>query len=106
VMVHLLRMQMTVRELIDMLRQADPSSLVLFLGEYADCDEADEIKEVVIPRQPWTHERGKYAGERYDVRYPGPFGQREAGYVDVTHEVESVVVLSTGPTNLRFNPET
>jgi hypothetical protein len=37
---------MTVGELIKLLRTADASSRVLFLGEYADSDEADEVCEV------------------------------------------------------------
>ena len=93
---------MTVAELINLLQQADPSSKVLFLGEYADADEADEIQEVVIPTSEWTHEEGCYEGRQYEVRYPGPAAQREVGYTDVKHETERVVLVSTGPTNLRY----
>jgi hypothetical protein len=96
---------MTVAELIAALRGADPASRVLFLGEYADCDEGDEIREVVIPQDAWTYDSGRYAGREYAVRYPGPPAQREdTGYTDVTQVPERVVVLSTGPTNLRFDP--
>lgn len=95
---------MTVAELFDALRGADPASRVLFLGEYADCDEADEICEVVIPQDAWTYDSGRYAGRKYSVRYPGPAVERDTGYSDVTQLSERVVVLSTGPTNLRFDP--
>lgn len=37
------------------------------------------------------------------MRYPGPPAQRETGYSDVTQVSERVVVLSSGPTNLRFD---
>lgn len=95
---------MTVAELIDVLRDADPSSRVLFLGEYADSNEGDEVCEVVIPRDPWTFERGRYRTEDFSAYYPGPAAAREEGYSDVTHASTRVVVLSTGPTNLRFDP--
>jgi hypothetical protein len=95
---------MTVGELIDQLLQADRGSRVLFLSEYADSDEAVEILEVVIPAFAWTHEQGSYAGRRYDVRYPGPAAQREPGYKQEFHSGR-VVILSTGPTNLRFRSE-
>jgi hypothetical protein len=62
----------TVAELIDALRGADPASRALFLGEYADSDEADEIRDVVIPRDAWTCDSGRYDGQKYSVRYPGP----------------------------------
>jgi hypothetical protein len=96
---------MTVAELIEMLRRTDPQAKVLYLGEYADVDESDEIREVVISQSEWTHERGRYEGREYAVRYPGRYCEREAGYTDVTHEREKVVVLSTGQTNLHYHPE-
>ncbi|SPB17795.1 hypothetical protein NOV72_04998 [Caballeronia novacaledonica] len=95
---------MTVAELIDALRGADPTSRVLFLGEYADTDEADEVCEVAIPRDAWTCDSGRYAGREYSVRYPGPPAQRDNAYSEVKQVSERVVVLSSGPTNLRFDP--
>lgn len=61
---------------------------------YADSDEADEIREVVIPRDAWTYDSGPYAGREYLVRYPGLPAQRDTGYGDVTQVSERVVVLS------------
>jgi hypothetical protein len=96
---------MTVGELIELLRTADASSRVLFLGEYADSDEADEVSEVVIPRDAWTFERGRFEDREFSACYPGPAAEREDGYyTDVTHVSERVVVLSSGPTNLRYDP--
>jgi hypothetical protein len=92
---------MTVGELIELLRTADASSRVLFLGEYAGSDEADEVCEVVIPRDAWTFERGRFEDGEFSACYPGPAPEREDGYTDVTHVSERVVVLSSGPTNLR-----
>jgi hypothetical protein len=94
---------MTVSELIELLRTADASSRVLFLGEYADSDEADEVCEVVIPRDAWTFERGRFEDREFSACYPGPAAERD-GYTDVTHVSERVVVLSSGPTNLRYDP--
>ncbi|MCA8082056.1 hypothetical protein [Burkholderia cepacia] len=96
-------MAMTVRELLALLQNADPDSRVLFLTEYAGIDEADEVCEVFIPKSAWTHERGRYGSDKYDVRYPGAPAARDDGYSDVTYSLENVVVLSPGSTNLRFS---
>lgn len=94
---------MKVRELLELLKGAPQDSVVLFMDEYADVDETDEIRQVDIQPTPWTHETGRYNGEAFEVRYPGPPDSRaETGYGDIVHVAESVVILSSGPTNLRF----
>ena len=95
---------MRVRELVAMLRDADPDSIVLFIDRYADSNASDEVREVYIPTSAWTYERGCYAGRAYEVRYPDEPELREEGYANVVHVSERVVVLSAGPTNLRFTP--
>ena len=96
---------MTAGELLAVLRNVDPERVVLFIDQYADSDESDEVREVYIPTSAWTHEQGRYGGSEYDVRYPGSPQPREGGYTDVVHKRESVIVLSAGPTNLRFEPK-
>ncbi|MCG5077519.1 BPSL0761 family protein [Paraburkholderia tagetis] len=94
---------MRVSELIEQLVTADPDSVVLFLDSYADIDESDEIQEVLVDSHLWTYETGEHHGIGYEVRYPG--GPRATDGVDhkVTMQlVERVVVLSDGPTNLRY----
>ncbi|CAL8473564.1 hypothetical protein [Caballeronia sp. S22] len=94
---------MRVRELIEMLRGADAESVVLFLENYADMGESDEISNVLIPQTPWVHETGAYFGDRYEIRLPASErGEVESGRTDVVQRFERVVVLSNGPTNLRF----
>jgi hypothetical protein len=93
---------MHVRELIERLRAADPDATVLLLDEYGDNDDADEVHEVDVQRSPWTHETGLCANSRYEVYYPGPAETREAAYHEVVARPIHVVVLSSGPTNLRY----
>ncbi|SIT36592.1 conserved hypothetical protein [Paraburkholderia ribeironis] len=94
---------MKVCELLALLRDVDPSSTVLFLEDYSDLSETDEILDVIVPDQVWTYETGRCGRERYSVRYPEPFEQRgEAdGYRDVAHTTERVVLLVNGVTNYR-----
>ncbi|SAK66285.1 hypothetical protein AWB78_02396 [Caballeronia calidae] len=94
---------MTVRELMDALRGADPESIVLFLEAYADVGESDEVSHLLIPELAWVHETGAFFGERYEFRLPkSERGEVEAGRMDVVQRLERVVVLSNGPTNLRY----
>lgn len=93
---------MRVRELIAVLSDADPDSVVVYLDSYADSDESDEICEVFIPSELWTHERGYSLGSKYEVRYPGP-PRADDDCHDVTHTREHVVVMSNGPTNLKYD---
>ncbi|WP_116123370.1 hypothetical protein [Paraburkholderia sp. BL6669N2] len=93
---------MKVKELLHALHNVDEDSTVLFLAEHADADDADEICEIHIPSNPWTHEVGRCDGSEYRSRYPYPAEKRDEGYTSVSYAREKVVVLSTGPTNLRF----
>jgi len=93
---------MNVRELIEQLQTADPEATVLFLAEDADSGEADEIQELVLPASDWTHEQGVVGSRSYQIRYPGSPEYRGTDYQCVVTRAERVVVLSTGPTNLRY----
>ena len=92
---------MTVSELMTALATMDPNAEVRWLDVYADEDESDSVCEVHA-YQDWTHETGAYGSETYEVWYPGPqLEPRGAGYRNVVLEpVRSVVMLSSGPTNL------
>lgn len=94
---------MRVRELIRQLFNAEPDSVVLFLESHAWVDESDEILEIFVDSNVWTYETGARFGEPYEVRYPGiPRAPDEENHVVTTQSVEHVVVLSNGPTNLRY----
>ncbi|MBB5460238.1 hypothetical protein HDG33_003903 [Paraburkholderia sp. Cpub6] len=92
---------MRVRELIALLSRVDPDSVVLLLDDYADLWESEEVFDVIIPAQPWTHERGECNGDEYSVRYPDEYEPRDERYTDVTHDRERVVLITNGPTNYR-----
>jgi hypothetical protein len=93
---------MKVRELLPILREVDPDSVVLFMDPYADEVESDEIRHVFAPTFPWILERGHESGIGYECRYPGSPAIRDDSYVDVSFSNEMVVVLSPAPTNLRY----
>ncbi|MEM5299088.1 hypothetical protein VSR82_32800 [Burkholderia sp. JPY481] len=93
---------MIVKELLARLAHVDPEAEVLFLGSYADVSEADEVQHVDIRSETWTHEKGMCAGEQYEARYPGNPAERESDYTNVVTCRVRVVVLSAGPTNLRY----
>ncbi|MGF6370886.1 hypothetical protein OKW40_003636 [Paraburkholderia sp. RAU6.4a] len=94
---------MKVCELIALLRDVDPCSTVLFLEDYSDLSETDEILDIIVPEQAWTYETGRCGREQYSVRYPGRFEQRSEadGYRDVANTTERVVLLVNGVTNYR-----
>ncbi|NPT58119.1 hypothetical protein [Paraburkholderia elongata] len=95
---------MKVQDLLAQLALADPQAEVLFLDQCADADETDEVGLVDIRTESWTHERGTYGGKPYEARYPGNPCERESGYSGIVTSAERVVVLSAGPTNLRYLP--
>ena len=92
---------MIVRELIALLERADPQAIVLFLDDYADLSESDDVFDVIIPADPWTHVRGTCGGAEYSVRYPDAFEPRDESYSDVKHDAQRVVLITNGPTNYR-----
>jgi hypothetical protein len=96
---------LTVRELIEILRDAPQDSVVLFMDECPDNGEADEVGMVDIQQIEWTHERGRAVNENYAYHYPGPPVTPDERCSDVVQAVERVIVLSPGPTNLRFYRE-
>jgi len=96
---------LTVRELIAILKDAPQDSRVLFLGEYADSGEADDVAHVDIQQIPWTHETGRAGREKYACNYPGPPNPPDKRCSDVVQTVQRVVVLSPCRTNLRFYKE-
>ena len=95
---------MKVRELLTILREVDPNSVVLFMDPYADAVESDEIRHVFAPTFQWILERGHQSGIKYEYHYPGSPAERDDSYKDVSFANEMVVVLSSGPTNLRYGP--
>jgi hypothetical protein len=95
---------MRVRELLTRLSPLDPEAVVLYLDEYADASDAAEIKEIVVPNESWTCERHELTDGRFkEVHYPTGHGP-SLGWNAATdaQQAELVVVLSTGPTNLRY----
>jgi hypothetical protein len=93
---------MNVSELMSKLQDADPEATVIFLSEHADSDEGEEVREVLTPETNWTHEHGVVGNSAYAVHYPGEAELRGPDCRAVVVSSERVVVLSSGPTNLRY----
>jgi hypothetical protein len=93
---------LTVRELIAILRRAPQDNVVLFITEHADEGEADEVALVDIQTVDWTYERGIAIREVYAFHHPGLPESPDERCTEVTQTIERVVLLSPGPTNLRF----
>lgn len=94
---------MKVCELIEQLINADLDSVVVFLDSYASAYESDEVREAFVDAQLWTHETGLRHGECYEIRYPYAPEPAEGRSHNITAQfLEHVVVLSDGPTNLRY----
>lgn len=94
---------MRVRELVEQLMNVDPGSVVLYLDSYADVEESDEVREAFVDSNLWTYEKGMNHGEPYEKRYPyGPRISDGQGHEVLSQSFERVVVLSDGPTNLRY----
>lgn len=95
---------MKVRELVALLAETDPESVVVFLQIHAETSESDEVREVFTSPNLWTQERGCYFGEEYEIRYPGkPRFDDDIHRTNVQHSREHVVVLAAGETNLRYD---
>jgi len=94
---------MRVNELVEQLANADPDAVVIYLDSYADVYESDEVREALVESNLWTHETGLRHGEWYEIRYPfGPKPVDSERHVIAAPNLEHVVVLSDGPTNLRY----
>jgi hypothetical protein len=94
---------MKVSELIEQLINAAPDSVVVYLDSYASAYESDEVRETFVDAQLWTHETGLRHGEYYEIRYPYAPEPAEGRSHNITAQfLEHVVVLSDGPTNLRY----
>jgi hypothetical protein len=95
---------MTVGELISRLSIADPNAVVLHMDEHADASDAAEIREIFVPDDSWTCERHATAIGNVEIYHPTDHGL-SVGWDEVTSRrwEREVVVLSTGPTNLRFS---
>jgi hypothetical protein len=58
--------------------------------------------EIHVAPHLWTLEKAKYGSHVYEVWHPDTPEPRDEDYTAVVYEPRRVVVLSTGPTNLRF----
>ena len=86
---------MTVVELMEILRAADPIAKVTFLPWGADEDEVEEVNAVRVPERKWTCETYSWKGQEYkSFHQEGPCTDLPSGYKDVVVEYVSVVILS------------
>jgi hypothetical protein len=93
---------MTVAELIERLRLADPNATVMFLPSGADEDELEDVSAVAAFGPHWTRERGVDKGRPYEFIYAG---QPRRGFREecenVVYDALAVVVLSVDDEFLR-----
>jgi hypothetical protein len=86
---------MTVAELMEILRTADPLAKVAFLGWDADEDEVEEVDAVRVPGKRWTQETYSWKGQQYKALHQeGPCTDLPSGCKNVVVEYVSVVILS------------
>ncbi|BCZ81698.1 MULTISPECIES: hypothetical protein [Paraburkholderia] len=85
---------MQIAELMDFLRNADPSATVMFVPHGEREQDAQEVELVSPSRVEWTRESGIDKGRPYEFLYPGaPHRDLRAGCEQVTYERVSVVLL-------------
>lgn len=93
---------MTVSELIEQLRTADPDARVVFLPFGADEDELEDVGVVEVFAAPWTIERRHRDGSADEFLYSGsPQHMGSDSSERVEYEPVKVVVLSIDQEFLR-----
>jgi hypothetical protein len=86
---------MKIAELLDFLRNADPSATVMFVPLGDREQDAQEVEVVSPSRVEWTRESGIDKGRPYEFLYPGaPQRDLRAGCEQVTYERVPVVLLA------------
>jgi hypothetical protein len=60
-----------VRELVERLAEADQEAVVLVFPQYADSTDGAELREVIVPDNPWTRETSEDGKSACEVFYPG-----------------------------------
>lgn len=86
---------MKVKDLLDVLRGADPDATVILLPE-DETDESDgqEVRSAYPGGMTWTRERGVSKGRPYESLYPGgPHCELRYDCEQVAYETVPVVVL-------------
>ncbi|KAE8754490.1 hypothetical protein PQR70_36645 [Paraburkholderia madseniana] len=86
---------MKVAELMDFLRNADPSATVLFVAPGDKEPDAQEVKFISSNGASWTREQGVDKGRPYEFLYMGePHRELRTDCENVTYERVLVVLLA------------
>ena len=88
---------MKVRELLRHLSEADADAVVLYLPQYGDMTDAEEVLNVAVIAEPWTCER-HYAADRKTthVHHPSDHGLSIGWQVATDRQWrERVIILSS-----------
>ncbi|MDR5855714.1 hypothetical protein P9239_19300 [Caballeronia sp. LZ062] len=98
---------MNVKELVNRLRHAPGGATVLCLQTHRKVDECDMVRGVLVPPQPWVHERLRRADGHVDHRFLQRLDERSEGFNEVTDEasLERVVILVSNAKSLEHTPE-
>lgn len=86
---------MKIAELMEFLRNADPSATVMFVPPGDREQYAEEVRFISSSSVGWTREQGVDKGRPYEILYIGePHRQLRTNCEHVTYEKVSVVLLA------------
>src|ERR1700710_1207487 len=86
---------MTIAELMDFLRKADPSATVMFVPPGNNEQYAEEVRIISSSGVGWTREQGVDKGRPYEMLYMGePHRELRTNCEHVTYERVQVVLLA------------
>jgi hypothetical protein len=92
---------MTVADLMDRLRDADPDATVMLLPNGDDEQDAQEVRAITVGGVGWTYERGIDKGRAYEFLYAGePHIELRTDCEDVTYKKVDVVMLAADEESL------
>jgi hypothetical protein len=86
---------MTVIELMDLLRDADPAAIVMLLPHGSAESDAQEVRGFFPSDVRWTHESGVDKGRAYEFLYPGePHVGLRTEYEQISYKSVAAVLLA------------
>jgi 1-acyl-sn-glycerol-3-phosphate acyltransferase len=93
---------MTVSDLLNLLRDADPNASVMLLPYGTTEPDAQEVRSAFLGEVSWTRETGVDKGRPYEFLYPGEAHRDlRTDCKHVTYACVSVVLLSADEPALR-----
>ncbi|MFL9889901.1 MULTISPECIES: hypothetical protein [Paraburkholderia] len=86
---------MSVTELLQLLREADPDAKVMLVPHGYSAADSQEVRGVLPASDRWTHEQGIDKGRPYEFLYPGePHLDPRNSCEQITYENVVIVLLA------------